>query len=125
MLVMPSYYESFGMVALEAMACGTPVIASDVGGLSLNVADGFNGYLVDSGDVEELAYKITLLLTQDELRRHLGRQARLWAERFSWQIIGDETLAVYDLALGRLAGNYSLAGSERSPSWQYEERTCP
>jgi D-inositol-3-phosphate glycosyltransferase len=125
MLVMPSYYESFGMVALEAMACGTPVIASDVGGLSLNVADGFNGYLVDSGDVEELAYKITLLLTQDELRRHLGRQARLWAERFSWQIIADETLAVYDLALGRLAGNYSLAGSERSPSWQYEERTCP
>ena len=70
-------HESFGMVALEAMACGTPVIASDVGGLSLNIADGFNGYLVASGDVEELAYKITLLLTQDELRRQLGRQARV------------------------------------------------
>ena len=75
-VVVPSHYESFGMVALEAMACGTPVIASDVGGLSLNIADGFNGYLVASGDVEELAYKITLLLTQDELRRQLGRQAR-------------------------------------------------
>ena len=65
------------MVALEAMACGTPVVASQVGGLSLNIADGFNGYLVASGDVEELAYKITLLLTQDELRRQSGRQARV------------------------------------------------
>ena len=85
MVVVPSHYESFGMVALEAMACGTPVIASDVGGLSFNIADGFNGYLVPGGDPEALAYKIMLLLDQDELRRQLGRQARPWAERFSWQ----------------------------------------
>ncbi len=67
-VVVPSYYESFGMVALEAMACGTPVIASDVGGLSLNIADGYNGYLVPQGDVDEMAYKLGLLLDHPELR---------------------------------------------------------
>ena len=122
--VVPSFYESFGMVALEAMACGTPVIASDVGGLSLNIADGFNGYLVASGDVEELAYKITLLLTRDELRRQLGRQARTWAEGFSWQIIADETLAAYDLAAGRAPGDYA-AVQEGQRTQEYGERACP
>lgn len=99
-VVVPSHYESFGMVALEAMACGTPVIATDVGGLSLNIADGFNGYLVASGDAEALSYKIGLIITQDQLRRQLGRQARQWAERFDWRIIADETLAVYAEVLG-------------------------
>lgn len=99
MVVVPSHYESFGMVALEAMACGTPVIASDVGGLSLNVADGFNGYLVPKGDVDELAYKIELMLEHDQLRAQLGTQACQWAQRFSWQTIADETLSVYDTAL--------------------------
>ncbi len=99
MVVVPSHYESFGMVALEAMACGTPVIASDVGGLSLNVADGFNGYLVPKGDVAELAYKMELLLEHQQLRAQLGTQACQWAQRFSWQTIADETLALYDTAL--------------------------
>ncbi len=69
---MPSHYESFGMVALEAMACGTPVIASDVGGLSFSVADGFSGYLVPSGDPQALADKLALLLTHDQLSPFAG-----------------------------------------------------
>jgi hypothetical protein len=50
---------------------------------------------VASGDVEALSYKIGLLVTQDQLRRQLGLQARQWAERFDWRIIADETLSVY------------------------------
>ncbi len=103
MVVMPSHYESFGMVALEAMACGTPVIASDVGGLSVNVADGFNGYLVPERNPEALADKISLLLRQDSLRDQLGEQAHRWAGRYSWQNIADEILAVYHNTLVKSA----------------------
>ncbi len=98
-VVVPSHYESFGMVALEAMACGTPVIASDVGGLSVNIAPGFNGYLVPAGDAEALAAKLTLLLKYDALRGQLGWQASRWAERYGWDTIADEILAVYEEAL--------------------------
>lgn len=113
MVVVPSHYESFGMVALEAMACGTPVIASDVGGLSLNVADGFNGYLVPQGNAEELAYKMELLLEHDQLRAQLGAQACQWAQRFSWQTIADETLAIY--ASAQRAGAFGRPASVFAP----------
>src|SRR5204862_5547564 len=53
--VMPSYYESFGMVALEAMACGSPVVASRVGGLTTTIKDGVTGHLVPEGDATALA----------------------------------------------------------------------
>jgi len=98
-VVVPSHYESFGMVALEAMACGTPVVASDVGGLSINIADGFNGYLVPAGDAEALAAKLTLLLKYDSLRKQLSWQASRWAERYSWTNIAEEMMAVYEKAL--------------------------
>jgi D-inositol-3-phosphate glycosyltransferase len=95
MVVMPSHYESFGMVALEAMACGTPVIASDVGGLTYIVEDGFNGYLVPRQDVDALAEKILLLLRYPHLRNQLGEQARRWVERFSWEAIGADIIDLY------------------------------
>ena len=98
-VVVPSHYESFGMVALEAMACGTPVIASAVGGLPFNIADGFNGYLVPNGDPEALAYKLALLLKFPSLREQLGEQARHWVERYSWTNIADEILDVYQRTL--------------------------
>ena len=94
-LVMPSHYESFGMVALEAMACGTPVIASDVGGLSHLVRDGETGFHIPSGDHLALASTLSRLLQDDALRRQLGEQAAYWAQNYSWTKIGDRILAVY------------------------------
>ncbi|MBN1991741.1 MAG: glycosyltransferase [Anaerolineae bacterium] len=95
MVVMPSHYESFGMVALEAMACGTPIIASDVGGLSFSIEDGFNGYLVPGRNPQALADKIVMLLKYPILREQFGEQARAWVSRYSWVDIADELLDVF------------------------------
>ena len=94
-VVMPSYYESFGMVALEAMACGTPVIASQVGGLSFTVQDGVTGFLVPDRDPPALAEKITLLLKDQILRNKLGTQGIEWAQQHSWVKIADQILSLY------------------------------
>lgn len=96
MVVMPSHYESFGMVALEAMACGTPVVASKVGGLAFNVQDGETGFLVPDGDAEALAEKIRLLLKDRDLRAKLGRQAIAWAQRYGWTVVADQITDLYE-----------------------------
>ncbi|MCP4544714.1 MAG: glycosyltransferase family 1 protein [Chloroflexi bacterium] len=95
-VVMPSDYESFGMVALEAMACGTPVIASDVGGLSYLVRNGRTGYRVPARDPKALAGKITRLLGDEGLRRRIGQRAACWAESYSWPRIADRIENLYD-----------------------------
>jgi D-inositol-3-phosphate glycosyltransferase len=95
MVVMPSDYESFGMVALEAMACGTPVIASDVGGLAFLVKQGRTGYRVPARDPAALAAKITRLLTDEGLRRRIGQRAACWAESYAWPRIADQIEALY------------------------------
>lgn len=95
MVVMPSHYESFGMVALEAMAMGTPVIASEVGGLAHLVQPGINGFHVPSRDPEALAVRILDLLTDKALRQQLGQQARTYAKQYSWESIVARMLDVY------------------------------
>jgi len=94
-VVMPSDYESFGMVALEAMACGAPVIASDVGGLAFLVRHGRTGYRVPARDPTALADKITRLLTDEGLRRSIGHRAACWAESYAWPRIADRIEALY------------------------------
>jgi D-inositol-3-phosphate glycosyltransferase len=94
-LVMPSHYESFGMVALEAMACGTPVIASDVGGLQELVKDNKTGIRVKANDPNALAKAIERLMDNEVLRRRMGHRASCYAEDFSWSNIVDKLLAVY------------------------------
>ena len=86
-LIMPSHYESFGMVALEAMSCGTPVIASQVGGLAFLVQDGITGFVVPGGDPAALARTLTQLIQQPELRARLGQQASEYASWYSWDKI--------------------------------------
>ena len=92
--VVPSLYEPFGLVALEALACGVPVIASTVGGLKEIVVDGECGLLVPPGDTAALAGALRLLLTDESLRLRLGAGARLRAQQFSLQRRSRELLAL-------------------------------
>ena len=95
MVVMPSHYESFGMVALESMATGTPVIASEVGGLAFLIRDGENGFHVPSRNPDALAERIYELLINPRCRRKLGRQAREHAQAYGWPLIVDRMLDAY------------------------------
>jgi D-inositol-3-phosphate glycosyltransferase len=96
MVVMPSHYESFGMVALEAMACGTPVVASKVGGLAFSVQDGQTGFLVPDGDAEAMASRIRLLLEKHTLRHQMGQRAARWAQRYGWPAIANQIVDMYE-----------------------------
>ncbi len=94
-VVVPSHYESFGMVALEAMACGTPVVASQVGGLAYLVQDEVTGYTVPASDVDALADRLSRLINDNDLRNRLGEQASRLAEDFNWDIIAKQILNLY------------------------------
>jgi D-inositol-3-phosphate glycosyltransferase len=93
--VLPSYYESFGMVALEAMACGSAVIASRVGGLQTTVRDGVTGVLVGEGDPCALAETITRLLEDSALRWRLGREGVRWAAAHRWPCVAEAVCREY------------------------------
>lgn len=97
--VMPSLYESFGMVALEAMACGTPVIASRVGGLTYTVRDGETGFLVPERDPKALAARLEQLLTDDALRRRMGERAVQVAAEYGWTTVTAAIEALYERLL--------------------------
>ena len=94
--VVPSFYESFGLVAVESMACGTPVVASRVGGLASTILDGETGYLIPWRCPEPFAERLELLLDNDELRASFGRAAREAVERFRWANVADAVSALYD-----------------------------
>ena len=94
--VVPSYYESFGLVAVESMACGTPVVASRVGGLVSTMTDGVNGYLIPWRCPEPFAEKLEVLLHNPELRANFSRAARRSVERFRWQTVACDVARLYD-----------------------------
>lgn len=83
LLLLPSQTESFGLVALEAMACEVPVVATRVGGLPEVVEDGETGFLFEVGDVDRMAEAARLILTDDGLRETMGRNGRGAAARFA------------------------------------------
>jgi D-inositol-3-phosphate glycosyltransferase len=97
--VMPSYSESFGLVALEAQACGRPVVASGVSGLRSVVRDEVSGYLIDDHDPAIYAERIGRLLSDPELAQQMGRRGRLLAQRYSWTRTADRLGNLFEGAI--------------------------
>jgi len=95
-LILPSHHESLPGVVLESMACGTPVIATRVGGLPTFLQDGQNGLIVAPRAPDELTEAIIQLIANTALRNRLGHASRQTVEeRFSWQVIGENFIQGY------------------------------
>jgi len=103
--VLPSHYESFGMVALEAMACGIPVVASRVGGLQTTVRDGVTGLLVRESDPAALAGALDRLLGDPDLRFRLGREGVQWAARHRWPCVAEAVCREYAALVERASSH--------------------
>jgi D-inositol-3-phosphate glycosyltransferase len=106
LVCVPSYSESFGLVALEAQACGTPVVATAIGGLRTAVADGISGSLVDGHDPRAWSAVISRLLLEPERRLLLSMGAVEHASHFGWDVTARGTLDVYDRVLSK--GNATI-----------------
>jgi D-inositol-3-phosphate glycosyltransferase len=101
LVCVPSYSESFGLVALEAQACGTPVVATAIGGLRTAVSDGISGSLVDGHDPKAWSAVISRLITEPARRLLLSMGAVEHASHFGWENTARKTLDVYDWALSK------------------------
>jgi D-inositol-3-phosphate glycosyltransferase len=97
-VVVPSYHESFGLVAAEAQACGTPVIATNVGGLPLVVADGLSGLLVTGHYPDDWAKAIEVILSSEKA---FNEGAAEQAKKFSWESSAQQLLMTYQLVVDR------------------------
>jgi D-inositol-3-phosphate glycosyltransferase len=100
-VVVPSYYESFGMVAAEAQACGTPVIASVVGGLQNVVSDGYTGIHVEPKNPDHLLKAMSILSKDIYLAKELGKQAADYSHKaFNWEKIAKQMNMTYERLVG-------------------------
>jgi D-inositol-3-phosphate glycosyltransferase len=106
--VVPSYSESFGLVAVEAQACATPVVASSVGGLRTAVADGVSGVLISSHDPVEYSQAIGALISNPERLHELSVGARMHASTFGWSATTTGLIATYRAALANRQSSTQL-----------------
>ena len=95
LVCVPSYNESFGLVAVEAQAAGTPVVAAAVGGLTTVVRDGSSGFLVEGHDPADYAAVMARIIDQPALRAELSRGAVVQAAEFTWDRTAERTVEVY------------------------------
>ncbi|RNF38551.1 glycosyltransferase [Planococcus salinus] len=117
--IVPSYYESFGMVAAEAQACGSPVIASDVGGLKNVVQDGVTGLLVEPKNPQDLAIAMEVLSVNSLLAQRFSRQAIRIADRdFQWPSISEKINDMYEVIMGAPSNTYVSNRPGRDVSWR-------
>jgi L-malate glycosyltransferase len=101
-LLLPSEQESFGLAALEAMACEVPVIASRVGGIPEVVSDGETGFLSEVGNIEKMSADAARLLSDEELRREMGRRARESAiERYRTDVVIPQYIDFYERVIAK------------------------
>jgi D-inositol-3-phosphate glycosyltransferase len=107
-VLVPSHSESFGLVALEAQACGTPVVAAAVGGLRTAVRDGFSGVLVDGHDPAVWARELEKLIGSPGLLAALSRGAIEHASAFGWPATADELIEVYTGAMNAMGARSAL-----------------
>lgn len=114
LVAVPSYSESFGLVAIEAQACGTPVAAAAVGGLPVAVRDGVTGALVDGHDPRQWATSMEQLLKSD--LHQMGKAAVAHASEFSWDRTVDELLGAYGRAIADYARTHPREPARELPS---------
>ena len=95
-LLVPSRSESFGLVAVEAQACGLPVVAANVGGLSYAVADGSSGFLIEGWDPSDYAAAAASILRDEELASRLSKGGIEYAEQFSWEATANRFIELYE-----------------------------
>ena len=110
LVCVPSYSESFGLVALEAQACGTPVVATAVGGLRTAVADGISGVLVDGHDPRAWSSVLARLLQEPQRRVLLSIGAIEHASHFGWDATARGTLDIYDRIIATRASARKIIG---------------
>ncbi|HEX9540617.1 MAG TPA: D-inositol-3-phosphate glycosyltransferase [Streptosporangiaceae bacterium] len=115
-VMVPSYSESFGLVAVEAQACGTPVLAASVGGLRTAVQDGVSGVLVDGHAPASYARVLADLIAAPDLRERLSRGAVAHASRFGWNGTVDRLMAVYTGAMNTATADAADRFTQALPS---------
>ena len=125
-VVVPSHYESFGFVPLEAQASGTPVVASKVGGLQFTIRDGESGFLVPFDAPAAFADRIEQLLDDAGLRERMGQAAVRNAARYSWPTITDDMLAFYNKVERQRSPVHTIAplGVVKAAANERACRTC-